>query len=209
MLTLYSKNNCGYCLQAKALLKNNDIPFEEVNIDTDDVAREFVINEGHRTMPQIYREGALFVDGGYQGLSGMGVDTIKTKLGNQFGITITQEKHMLYNIPELLGEVVTLKTTKGDEIITRLIGYDKETDTMTLAYPKIVVVAGDAVALAPFALTSRAEMIITESKHFLAVMEPLEETVKDYNDLIVEQQKLENGTAEFEEIHNDETLSEE
>lgn len=116
---------------------------------------------------------------------------------------------MLYNIPELLGEVVTLKTTKGDEIITRLIGYDKETDTMTLAYPKIVVVAGDAVALAPFALTSRAEMIITESKHFLAVMEPLEETVKDYNDLIVEQQKLENETAEFEEIHNDENLSEE
>jgi glutaredoxin len=81
MLTLYSKNNCGYCLQAKALLKNNDIPFEEVNIDTDDVAREFVINEGHRTMPQIYREGKLFVEGGFVGLSELGVDTIKTKLG--------------------------------------------------------------------------------------------------------------------------------
>jgi glutaredoxin 3 len=81
MLTLYSKNNCGYCLQAKALLKNNDIPFEEVNIDTDDVSREFVINEGHRTMPQIYREGKLFVEGGFAGLSELGVDTIKTKLG--------------------------------------------------------------------------------------------------------------------------------
>jgi len=81
MLTLYSKNNCGYCLQAKALLKNNDIPFEEVNIDTDDVAREFVINEGHRTMPQIYQEGKLFVEGGFAGLSELGVDTIKTKLG--------------------------------------------------------------------------------------------------------------------------------
>jgi thioredoxin reductase (NADPH) len=81
MLTLYSKNNCGYCLQAKALLKNNDIPFEEVNIDTDDVAREFVINEGHRTMPQIYREGKLFVEGGSAGLNELGVDTIKTKLG--------------------------------------------------------------------------------------------------------------------------------
>jgi glutaredoxin 3 len=81
MLTLYSKNNCGYCLQAKALLKNNDIPFEEVNIDTDDVAREFVINEGHRTMPQIYREDKLFVEGGFAGLSELGVDTIKTKLG--------------------------------------------------------------------------------------------------------------------------------
>ena len=81
MLTLYSKNNCGYCLQAKALLKNNDIPFEEVNIDTDDVSREFVINEGQRTMPQIYREDKLFVEGGFAGLSELGVDTIKTKLG--------------------------------------------------------------------------------------------------------------------------------
>jgi glutaredoxin len=81
MLTLYSKNNCGYCLQAKALLKNNDIPFEEVNIDIDDVAREFVINEGHRTMPQIYRDSKLFVEGGFAGLSELGVDTIKTKLG--------------------------------------------------------------------------------------------------------------------------------
>jgi glutaredoxin 3 len=81
MLTLYTKNNCGYCLQAKALLKNNDIPYEEVNIETAEEARNFVISEGHRTMPQIYREGKLFVEGGFQGLSGMGVDTIKTKLG--------------------------------------------------------------------------------------------------------------------------------
>jgi glutaredoxin len=81
MLTLYTKDNCGYCLQAKALLKNNDVPFEEVNIETVEDARNFIINEGHRTMPQIYREGKLFVEGGYQGLSDMGVDTIKTKLG--------------------------------------------------------------------------------------------------------------------------------
>jgi glutaredoxin len=81
MLTLYTKDNCGYCLQAKALLKNNDVPFEEVNIESAEDARNFIINEGHRTMPQIYREGKLFVEGGYQGLSDMGVDTIKTKLG--------------------------------------------------------------------------------------------------------------------------------
>jgi glutaredoxin len=81
MLTLYTKDNCGYCLQAKALLKNNDVPFEEVNIETVEDARNFIINEGHRTMPQIYREGKLFVEGGYQGLSDMGIDTIKTKLG--------------------------------------------------------------------------------------------------------------------------------
>ena len=98
---------------------------------------------------------------------------------------------MLYNITELLGEVVTLKTTKGDEIIATLIGFDKETDTMTLGYPKIVVVAGDTVALAPFVLTARADTIITEGKQFLAVMETLASTVSDYNDLITEQQALE------------------
>ncbi len=81
MLTLYTKNNCGYCLQAKALLKNNDIPYEEVNIESSEDARNFVITEGHRTMPQIYKDGKIFVEGGFTGLRDMGVDTIKTKLG--------------------------------------------------------------------------------------------------------------------------------
>ena len=98
---------------------------------------------------------------------------------------------MLYNIPDLLGKVVTLKTIKGDEIIATLIGFDKETDTMTLEYPKIVVVAGDTVALAPFALTARADVIITEGKQFLAVLESLASTVADYDDLITEQKALE------------------
>ena len=81
MLTLYSKNNCAYCLQAKALLKNNDIPFEEVNIETNTPARDFILSEGHRTMPQVYRDGKLFVEGGFTGLQQLGVDDIKTKLG--------------------------------------------------------------------------------------------------------------------------------
>jgi hypothetical protein len=98
---------------------------------------------------------------------------------------------MLYNIPELLSKVVTLKTIKGDEIIAKLIGFDDETDTLTLEYPKIVVVAGDTVALAPFALTAKADLIITEAKQFLAVMQSLESTVADYNDLIADQRSLE------------------
>jgi hypothetical protein len=111
---------------------------------------------------------------------------------------------MLYNIPELLGTVVTLKTTKGDEIITKLIGFDKKTDTLTLEYPKIVVVAGDTVALAPFALTAQANMIITESKHFLAVMPSLESTVVDYTSLIDDQKLSENlQNAVVEEVNEE------
>lgn len=81
MLTLYTKNHCAFCVQAKALLKNNDIPFTEVNIETDADAMAFLREEGHRTMPQIYRDGTLFVAGGFQGLRDLGVDAIKTQLG--------------------------------------------------------------------------------------------------------------------------------
>ena len=69
MLTIYSKKNCPFCDQAKALLKNRDIPFEEVKIDEDAEAREFVLSQGHRTVPQIYKDGTLLVEGGYQGLA--------------------------------------------------------------------------------------------------------------------------------------------
>jgi hypothetical protein len=103
---------------------------------------------------------------------------------------------MLYNIPELLGEVVTLKTTRGDEVIAKLIGFDKDTDTLTLEYPKVVVVAGDSVALAPFALTARADMIIAESKQFLTVMSSLPSTVVDYNSLVAEQKAIEAADEE-------------
>ncbi len=101
----------------------------------------------------------------------------------------------MYNAIEMLGKVITLKTVKGDEIIAKLIGVDKKTQTLSLEYPKIVVVAGDTVALAPFALTAKADIVITETKQYIAVMESLESTVKDYNDLIEEQKSIENASV--------------
>ena len=67
-------------MMAKALLKNNDIAFEERNIEENEKFRDFVLNEGHRTMPQIYRDEAIFVEGGYQGLQSLGSVGIKEKL---------------------------------------------------------------------------------------------------------------------------------
>jgi glutaredoxin 3 len=80
MLTVYSKNNCPFCVQAKNLLTLKNIPFTEVKIDEDSTAKEFVLNEGHRTVPQIYLDGKLFVQGGYQGLSKLTEDQLKEKL---------------------------------------------------------------------------------------------------------------------------------
>lgn len=80
MLTVYSKNNCPYCVQAKSLLELKGIEYEEVKIDEVPEAREFVLSEGHRTVPQIYQNGELFVEGGFQGLSNLTESQFKEKL---------------------------------------------------------------------------------------------------------------------------------
>jgi glutaredoxin 3 len=69
MIVVYSKEHCPFCVQAKNLLKLKGVEFEEVKIDADPTAREFVLSEGHRTVPQIYKDGKLLVEGGYQGLA--------------------------------------------------------------------------------------------------------------------------------------------
>ena len=69
MITIYSKNNCTFCDKAKGLLKLKGVTFEEIKIDESSEAREFVIGEGHRTVPQIYQDGKLLIEGGYQGLA--------------------------------------------------------------------------------------------------------------------------------------------
>jgi glutaredoxin len=80
MLTVYSKNHCPFCDRTKALLRKYDVEFEEIKIDESVDAREFVINEGHRTVPQIYLNGQLFVEGGYTGLSKLTEEEIKDKV---------------------------------------------------------------------------------------------------------------------------------
>lgn len=80
MITVYTKNHCPYCDMAKAHLTKNNIEFETVNITEDEHAREFIMYEGHRTMPQLYYNGKLFVEGGYHGLSKLTETEIKEKI---------------------------------------------------------------------------------------------------------------------------------
>ena len=68
MITVYTKNNCGFCAMGKALLSNNGYQYTEVNIEEDSVAMDFILLQGHKTMPQFYQDDKLFVEGGYNGL---------------------------------------------------------------------------------------------------------------------------------------------
>ena len=81
MITVYSKNNCPFCTQAKNLLSRKGVQFEEINIDIDAGAKRFIISEGHRTVPQIYQDGKVLVEGGFQGLKDQPDEFFQTLLG--------------------------------------------------------------------------------------------------------------------------------
>ena len=65
---VWSKNNCPYCDQAKALLKLKNIEFEEKNVEKD-YSREQLLEAvpNARTLPQVFLDGQLI--GGFTELS--------------------------------------------------------------------------------------------------------------------------------------------
>jgi len=81
MITVYSKNNCPFCDQAKNLLRLKGVDYSEIKIDEDQTAREFVLSKGHRTVPQIYQDGELLVEGGFQGLQRQSNEFFQTLKG--------------------------------------------------------------------------------------------------------------------------------
>jgi glutaredoxin 3 len=80
MLKVYSKNNCPFCEQAKGLLTKKGIQFDVVKIDEDNEAREWLLEQRHRTVPQLYLDGKLFVEGGYQGLAKLTDEELRARL---------------------------------------------------------------------------------------------------------------------------------
>jgi len=80
MITIYSKDGCPNCVKAKTLLEFYDIEYTEVRIDEDDKARTFVVNKGHRTVPQFYVNESLLVDGSFEGLNNMNKEEILERI---------------------------------------------------------------------------------------------------------------------------------
>ena len=68
MITLYTKDNCPYCDSLKHLLDSWSEDFYEVDINEEGV-RDWLVSQGHKTVPQIYFENQLLIEGGYTGLS--------------------------------------------------------------------------------------------------------------------------------------------
>lgn len=68
MITIYGKDNCTFCEQAKALCKSKGVEFEYLKLGRDFEREEFIalMEEGYsvlpRTMPQIV-EGIYYIGG--------------------------------------------------------------------------------------------------------------------------------------------------
>lgn len=80
MLKVYSKSNCPFCDKAKHLLTTKNVQFEVVNIEEQPEAREWLMAQGHRAVPQLYLGESLFVEGGYQGLAKLSDDELQARL---------------------------------------------------------------------------------------------------------------------------------
>lgn len=86
MITVYTKDFCPFCVQAKIQLQDMNITFNEINIDLDKDAKAFIKDQGFKTVPQIFHNGELFVEGGASGLAKLSLVEIKEKL-NGFGLS--------------------------------------------------------------------------------------------------------------------------
>jgi glutaredoxin 3 len=54
-ITVYTKENCPFCLRAKALLARKGLPFEEIPVEGRDDLRTWLVEAtGQRTVPQIF-----------------------------------------------------------------------------------------------------------------------------------------------------------
>ncbi len=55
MITMYSTSWCGYCIRLKSQMKRAGLAFQEINIEQDPAAAEFVgsVNGGNHVVPTV------------------------------------------------------------------------------------------------------------------------------------------------------------
>ena len=52
---IYTTQTCPYCVRAKRLLQNKNVPYQEIDVSWDDEARmQLMQTTGRRTVPQVF-----------------------------------------------------------------------------------------------------------------------------------------------------------
>ena len=54
-ITVYTKQNCPFCVRAKRLLDRKGVAYEEISVEGDDTLRAWLVKQsGQMTVPQIF-----------------------------------------------------------------------------------------------------------------------------------------------------------
>jgi glutaredoxin 3 len=54
-VTVYTKQNCPYCVRAKRLLEKKGVAFEEIGVEGNDALRSWLVEtSGQMTVPQVF-----------------------------------------------------------------------------------------------------------------------------------------------------------
>ena len=80
------------------------------------------------------------------------------------------------------GEVVTIKTTAGEEIVAKLL--DENPLGVRVSKPLCLTATKDGIGLVPFLFTTDPDTEVTINKHAIMVLAP---TIKDAADRYTEQ----------------------
>jgi glutaredoxin len=80
MIILYSKPQCPYCDRAADYLKRNNFEFTKIDVTEDAEALAFIKEKGHKTVPQIYYEDRVLVEGGYDGLKAIQPNDLTSRI---------------------------------------------------------------------------------------------------------------------------------
>ena len=80
MIKVYESNYCPYCIRAKDYLDLLGVEYESVNIQKDTEARDFFLQGGYRTVPQMFVNDKLLCEDGSDGLVRMTKEEIQNKI---------------------------------------------------------------------------------------------------------------------------------
>ena len=63
MINIYTKNNCMPCKMTKNWLRNHGLTYNEINVDENLAAIEYLISINCRTMPVVFKDDELVAMG--------------------------------------------------------------------------------------------------------------------------------------------------
>lgn len=93
----------------------------------------------------------------------------------------------MYNLPDLLTKVVTIKFKNGIEIMGLFMGYNDEEQLLTIHNPRTVVAAEKELALIPYLFTGNSKEVVFPQETIQCIVESLPESAKGYKDIIKEE----------------------